>query len=32
MVEIEGPDKLKEMMEEVIDEINMHYRPSSVLK
>lgn len=32
MVEIEGPEKLKEMMEEVIDEINMHYRPASVLK
>jgi predicted DNA-binding transcriptional regulator YafY len=32
MVEIEAPDKLKEMMEEVIDEITMHYRPSSVLK
>lgn len=32
MVEIEGPEKLREMMEEVVDEITMHYKTSSVLK
>jgi len=30
-VEIEGPDKLKETMEELVDELSAHYR-SSVLK
>jgi predicted DNA-binding transcriptional regulator YafY len=31
-VEIESPEKLKETMEDVIDEITMHYKPASVLK
>jgi hypothetical protein len=30
-VEIEGPEKLKETMEEIIEEITAHYR-SAVLK